>query len=182
MQIAVTFRRMEANEGVKDYVKGKIRRLKKFVENPREVHVVLSVEKFRHSAELTIVGDGVTLNSKGRDRDLFAAVDQMVDRMDRQIREWREKVKRKRGASLGSGAASSEEEPLSGETEGGEAEASFSLERKQLSAKPMSIEEAIAQMKLSEEEFLFFINSDSGAMNALHKKDGSYLWMEPSPE
>lgn len=182
MQIAVTFRRMEANEGVKDYVKGKIQRLKKFVENPREVHVVLSAEKFRHSAELTIVGDGVTLNSKGRDRDLFAAVDQMVDKMDRQIRERREKVKRKRGTSLPSGVAPRGEESPPGESENGEAETSFSLERKRIPAKPMSIEEAMAQMKLSEEEFLFFINSDSGEMNALHRKDGGYEWMEPSPE
>jgi putative sigma-54 modulation protein len=180
MQIAVTFRHMETDEGVKDYVKGKIRRLKKFVENPREVHVVLSVEKFRHSAELTIVGDGVTLNSKGRDRDLFAAIDQMVDKMDRQIRERREKVKRKRGNSLLSGVAPRGEEVSTGGN--GEAETSFPFRRKRIPAKPMSLEEAMAQMKLSGEEFLFFINSDSGEMNALHRKNGGYEWMEPSPE
>ena len=86
MQIAVTFRHMETNEAVKDYVKEKVQRLEKFVENPREAHVVLATEKFRHMAEITVIGDGGTLNSQGRDSDLYAAIDQMVDKMERQIR------------------------------------------------------------------------------------------------
>ena len=96
MQIAVTFRHMDADEGVKGYAKGKVERLQKYIENPREVHVVLSAEKFRHTAEITIVADGMTLNSQGRDSDLYAAIDQTVDKMERQIRERRGKGKRKR--------------------------------------------------------------------------------------
>ena len=180
MQISVTFRHMEADEGVKEYVKEKVQRLKKFMENPREAHVVLSVEKFRHSAELTIVRDGLTVNSEGRDRDLYAAIDQMVDKMDRQIRERREKVKRKKG------------NPLAQETEPGDQEISTRksgrtgisslIRRKHIPAKPMSLEEAMAQLKLSGEAYLFFINSHSGEMNALHRKNGDYEWMEPFPE
>src|SRR4030066_1041191 len=119
MQISVTFRHMEADEGVKEYVKEKVQRLKKFMENPREAHVVLSVEKFRHSAELTIVRDGLTVNSEGRDRDLYAAIDQMVDKMDRQIRGRREKGKRKRGNSLPSEVEPGGEEILTGGRGGG---------------------------------------------------------------
>jgi putative sigma-54 modulation protein len=96
MQIAVTFRHMEAEEGAKGYVKGKVQRLQKYIENPREVHVVLSAEKFRHTAEITIIGNGMTLNSQGRDTDLYAAIDQMLDKIERQIRERREKGRRKR--------------------------------------------------------------------------------------
>ncbi len=99
MQVSVTFRHMETEEGIKEHVKEKVERLQKFIENLREVHVVLSVEKFRHSAELTIVGDGVTLNSEGRDRDLYTAIDQMMDKMDRQIRARKGKEKIKRGNS-----------------------------------------------------------------------------------
>ena len=96
MQIAVTFRHMETDDGVKRYVKGKVQRLQKYIENPREIHVVLSAEKFRHIAEITIIGNGITLNSQGRNSDLYAAIDQMVDKMERQIRERREKGRRKR--------------------------------------------------------------------------------------
>lgn len=180
MQIAVTFRHMEADEGVKAYVKRRIQRLKKFIENPREAHVVLSVEKFRHSAELTILSDGLTLNSEGRDRDLYAAIDQMADRMDRQIREWREKAKQKRGTPPSFRRASRGRET---ENRGiPSSELALPVKRRRIFVKPMSLEEAMAQLKLSGEPTLFFINSDSGQMNALQRRNGDYEWIEPFAE
>ncbi len=94
MQMGVTFRHMEADKGVKDYVKEKVERLQKYIVNPGEVHVVLSAEKFRHIAEITIIGNGVTLISQGRNSDLYAAIDQMVEKTERQIRERRGKARR----------------------------------------------------------------------------------------
>ncbi|OGP79941.1 MAG: ribosomal subunit interface protein [Deltaproteobacteria bacterium RBG_16_49_23] len=180
MQISVTFRHMEADQGVKDYVKEKVQRLEKFAENPREAHVVLSVEKFRHSAELTIAGDGLPINSEGRDRDLYAAIDQMVDKMDRQIRERREKVKKKRGALPSPELAPRGRGLSTGRIR--EEGVSSLIRRRRIPAKPMSLEEAMAQLKLSGKTYLFFINSHSGEMNALHWKNGDYEWIEPSPE
>jgi len=181
MQVAVTFRHMETDEGVKAYVKEKVKKLQKYIENPREVHVVLAVEKFRHIAEITIVGNGGTFNSQGRDNDLYAAIDQMVEKMERQIRERREKVRRKRPNP------SFLKAPLQrgGETSGGEEEGespSF-IQKKHTIAKPMSLEEAVSQLTLSKKDFLVFINSESGQMNVVYRsKDGSYEWVEPHPK
>ena len=178
MQVAVTFRHMEADEGVKAYVKEKVEKLQKYVENPREVHVVLAVEKFRHIAEITIVGNGGTFNSQGRDNDLYAAIDQMVDKMERQIRDRIKKVRRKRDtpsplkASLPAGGEASEG--------GEEGDMPFPIQRKRTIAKPMSLEEALSQLHLSKRDFLVFINSDSGQMNVVYRaKDGGYGWVEP---
>ena len=178
MQVAVTFRHMESEQGVKAYVREKVHKLQKYVENPREVHVVLSVEKFRHIAEITIVGDGGTFNSQGRDNDLYAAIDQMVEKMERQIRDRNKKVRRKRvhpspsKASLPPGAEASE-----GGEEGDEP---FPIQRKRTIAKPMSLEEAVSQLTLSQQDFLVFINSDSGQMNVvLRSKEGGYEWVVP---
>jgi len=181
MQIAVTFRHMETDEGIKDYVKGKVGRLQKYIENPREVHVVLSAEKFRHIAEITIIGEGMTLNSQGRDSDLYAAIDQMVGKIERQIRERREKVRRKRSNSASSKAPlKSVESALEGKEEG---EIPSVIQRRYTLAKPMSLEEAVAQLDLSKKDFLVFINSDSGQMNVLyHGKDGGVEWVEPHPQ
>jgi putative sigma-54 modulation protein len=178
MQVAVTFRHMEADEGVKAYVKGKVQKLQKYIANPREVHVVLSVEKFRHIAEITIVGDGGTFNSQGRDNDLYAAIDQMVEKMERQIRERREKVRRKRPNP------SSLKTPLGrgGGKSGGEGggESPFSIRKKHTFAKSMSLEEAVSHLTLSKKDFLVFINSDSGQLNVVyHSKEGGYEWVEP---
>lgn len=180
MQIAVTFRHMETNDGVRDYVKEKVKRLEKYIENPKEVHVVLSTEKFRNIAEITVVGEGVTLNSQGRDNDLYAAIDQMVDKMERQIRERRGKGRRKRP-----NLAPLKESVEEGETvpEGQEmAEIPPDIRRRRTLTKPMSLEEAVAQLRLSKNDILFFINSDSGQMNALYRLEkGGVEWVEPRP-
>jgi putative sigma-54 modulation protein len=177
MQIGVTFRHIETDDGVKDYVKGKVKRLQKYIENPREVHVVLSAEKFRHTAEITITGDKNTLNSQGHDSDLYAAIDQMVEKMERQIRERHGKGRRKRSDSLSSKASLQ----TTGESlvDQEEIENLSIIKKRYNLPKPMSIEEAIEQLRLSKKEFLFFINSDSGRMNGLYRcKDGGYEWVE----
>jgi len=178
MQVAVTFRHMEADEGVKAYVREKIQKLQKYIENPREVHVVLSVEKFRHIAEITIVADKGTFNSQGRDNDLYAAIDQMVERMERQIRDRSKKVRRKRANASPSKAILSRG---GGAPEGGEEEdMPFPVQRKRTIAKPMSLAEAVSQLHLSKKDFLVFINSDSEQMNVVYRsKDGDYEWVEP---
>jgi putative sigma-54 modulation protein len=179
MQIAVTFRHMETSEAARNYVAEKVERLQKYIENPQEVHVVLSAEKFRQTAEITIVSDGMTLNSQGKDTDLYAAIDQMVDRMERQIRERKGKGRRKRTnlTVAEPGFQEGEREELE------EREGKPRVQRRQAFAKPMSFEEALAQLNLTDEDILFFINSNSGQMNALYRdKEGGYEWVEPQPQ
>ncbi len=188
MQIGVTFRHMKTDKGVKDYVQEKVQRLQKYIVNPGEVHVVLSAEKFRHIAEITIIGNGVTLNSQGRNSDLYAAIDQMVEKAERQIRERRGRARRKRPNLPRSGLLDSSSKAPIGRRgrafeSGEEREIPHITQRKHTLAKPMPLEEAVAQMDLSQEEFLIFINSDSGQMNVLHRgKDGGYEWVEPYAE
>ena len=176
MQIAVTFRHIEPNEGMKDYVKEKVEKLEKYLDNPREIHVVLSSEKFRHIAEITVISDGMTLNSQGRDSDLYAAVDQMVDKIERQVRERRGKVKRKRGSSPSVPGPQEEEGSSEAKTE-----TPSVIERRRILVKPMSLEEAVAQWDLLQEDVFVFINSESGQINVLsRRKDGGVEWVEPS--
>jgi putative sigma-54 modulation protein len=176
MQIAVTFRHREPDEGVKDYVKEKVEKLEKYIGNPREIHVVLSTEKFRQIAEITVISDGVTLNSEGRDSDLNAAIDQMVEKMERQVRERREKGRRKRGNASPAGSPHGE----TGSSEGRE-EMATPIQKKRIIVKPMSVEEAAAQMNLLQQEFFIFVNSESGQINVLsRRKDEGYEWVEPS--
>jgi len=181
MQVAVTFRHMKTHEGVKAYVKEKVEKLQKYIENPREVHVVLAVEKFRHIAEITVVGNGGIFNSQGRDNDLYAAIDQMVDKMERQVRERREKVRQKRASSSPPKTPVGRREKAGEEKE--EGELTSLIQRRRTVAKPMSLEEAVSQLSLSKKNFLVFVNSDSGQMNVLFRsKDGGYEWVEPHPK
>ncbi len=188
MQIGMTFRHLETEKGVKDYVQEKVQRLQKYILNPGEVHVVLSAEKFRHIAEITVIGNGVTLNSQGRNSDLYVAIDQMVEKAERQMRERRGRARRKRPNLPRSGLSDSSSKAPIGKRAGAlvsreEGELPHIRLRRHTLAKPMSLEEAVAQMDLSQKDFLIFINSDSGQMNALHRgKGGGYEWVEPSAE
>lgn len=180
MQISVTFRHMEKDEVIRDHVKEKVEKLRKHIENPREVHVVLAAERFLHIAELTIVGDGTTFNSQGRNSDLYAAIDQMVDRMERQIRERKGKGRRRKGSPSPQKLSN----PDSFESEWGDQEVgeSSSIQRRRVRVKPMSLDEAVAQFHLDRKGILFFINSDSGVMNALYRnREGKTEWIEPYP-
>ncbi|MGB9629420.1 MAG: ribosome hibernation-promoting factor, HPF/YfiA family [Thermodesulfobacteriota bacterium] len=180
MQISVTFRHMEKDGVIRDHVKEKIEKLGKYIENPREVHVVLTAERFLHIAELTIVGDGTTFNSQGRNSDLYTAIDQMVDRMERQIRERKGKGRRRKGNLSLSKSSNPPRSELEWRDPG--AEEAPSVQRRRVRVKPMSLDEAIAQFHLDQKEVLFFINSDSGVMNALYRtQEGKMEWIEPHP-
>jgi putative sigma-54 modulation protein len=169
---------METDDGIKSYVREKVQKLQKYIENPKEVHVVLAVEKFRHIAEITIVGNGMTFNSQGRDNDLYAAIDQMVDKMERQIRERREKVRRKR-TNPSSSKVSLQQEGEAREGNGKRDIPSL-LQRRRTLAKSMSLEEAVSQLTLSKRDFLVFVNSDSGQINVVYRsKGGGFQWVEP---
>jgi putative sigma-54 modulation protein len=181
MQIGVTFRHREAEEGIKEYAKDKVGKLEKYLGNPQEVHVVLSAEKFRQTAEITIVADGMTFNSQGRDTDLYTAIDQMVEKMERQIRERQKKAQRKRSNPFSLKIPFWKSRPTTQETT--EPEMPAKIQQRQVFVKPMSPEEAVAQLDLSQGEILFFINSNSGQMNALYRgKGGIYQWVEPQPD
>jgi len=123
----------------------------------------------------------MTLNSQGRDTDLYTAIDQMVEKMERQIRERQKKSKRKRSSPFSLKIPFLRNRPTTRETT--EPEMSVKIQRRQVFAKPMSPEEAVAQLNLSQGEILFFVNSNSGQMNALcRSKEGLYEWVEPQPD
>jgi len=180
MQISVTFRHMEKDGVIREHVKDKVEKLRKYIENPREIHVVLTAEKFLHIAELTIVGDGTTFNSQGRNSDLYSAIDQMVDRMERQIRERKGKGRRKKGNYRLPKLSNPSRSEIDGDDQ--REEEISSIQRRRVRVKPMSLDEAVAQFHLDQKEVLFFIHSDSGVMNALYRnKEGRVEWIEPYP-
>jgi putative sigma-54 modulation protein len=172
---------METDKRVKDYVKEKVQRLQKYIVNPSEIHVVLSAEKFRHIAEITIIGNGVTFNSEGRNTDLFTAIDQMVEKAEHQIRKRRGRERRKRSnLTLSTASIRKIESPFEKKEE---AEGSSITRKKRTLAKSMSLEEAVNKLDHSRKDFLIFINSDSGQMNFLRRNnDGGYEWVEVYPE
>ena len=90
MQIAVTFRHMDTSEPVRNYVEEKLVRVNKYIEEPIDAQVVLTVEKkIRHNAEITLVAKGITIKASAEvTDDMYAAIDAVVDKLDRQLKRY----------------------------------------------------------------------------------------------
>ena len=100
MQISVTFRHMDSNDGMKEYAKQKLMKMKKYMGSPGEAHVILSVEKFRNIAEVTIRGEGVSINGEERSGDMYSAIDNVMDKIGRQIKKRRGKIRRRKSGQV----------------------------------------------------------------------------------
>ena len=92
MQTSVTFKNLDPSEHLKSYVADKLDRFDKFLDNPAEANVVLSVEKFRHIAEINISGDRMTINGKEEVNDMYSAIDLGLDKLEKQIKKIKEKA------------------------------------------------------------------------------------------
>ena len=86
MQTSVTFKNLDPSENLKSYVRNKLNRFDKFLDNPVEANVVLLVEKFRHIAEINISGDRLNINSKEETGDMYSAIDMVLDKIQKQIK------------------------------------------------------------------------------------------------
>ncbi len=179
MQVDVTFRHMEVSDPVRDYVEEKLTRVKKYIEEPIDAQTVLSVEKkIRHKAVVTITAKGVTIKASDETNDMYAAIDAVVDKIERQLRRYKEKLK--------------EHKPLSGRErqvqktvmtaesiETGAIEPTI-IRSNSFSVKPMNVEEAVMQMDLLHKEFLVFTDDSTEEINVVYRrKDGNYGLIVP---
>ncbi|MFA9459739.1 ribosome hibernation-promoting factor, HPF/YfiA family [Thiohalorhabdus methylotrophus] len=93
MQLDVSGQNIEITDSLHEYVREKVDRVKRHMDHVTVAHVVLSVEKFRNSAEITLTASGATLHADAEDKDMYAAIDAMADKIDRQARRYQGKVK-----------------------------------------------------------------------------------------
>lgn len=95
MQINITFRHMESSPPVKVYIGEKLHKVKKYLHEPIEAHVVFSAEKFRHTVEVNIMaGNGTVIHGMESMENIHAAIDSVVDKIERQIKKQLDKSKR----------------------------------------------------------------------------------------
>ncbi len=92
MQISVTGHHVDVTDSLKNYVEEKISKLKRHFDNVTDIHVILTVEKLQQKAEATVQVSGAKLFAEDTQEDMYAAIDSMVDKLDRQIIKHKEKL------------------------------------------------------------------------------------------
>jgi putative sigma-54 modulation protein len=181
MNCIIRGERVEVTEFLRDYAEKKLSRLEKYFESPlvSDVSVTLSVLKDVHSIEVTIPLQGTMLRAEERSQDMYASIDLVVDKLERQIRKHKTKANRKFRQEGGIKTLFRESyEPSALRFE--EEDELEVVRTKRFTLKPMDIEEAILQMNMVGHTFFVFSNMDTEEVNVVYKRnDGKYGLIEP---
>ena len=94
MQLNLTGRHVEITDSLKDYVESKFAKLDRHSDHINNVHVILDVEKLNQKAEATIYVNGAELFASTEHLDMYAAIDLLIDKLNRQVVKYKEKLAR----------------------------------------------------------------------------------------
>jgi len=174
MKISVTFRNAEVENWQKDYVEERLEKLKKYIDNPVDARVVLSVEKFRNTAEINLTANGLNINSKEEEKDMHLAIDNAIEKIERQLKKRKERVRvfksNNRGEEFGG------EPPVEEVEETPDAKV---VETRKVVLKPMSIDDAVMEMETTKNRFVIYRDSFTEQVNVIYRReDGKYALME----
>jgi putative sigma-54 modulation protein len=100
MQMNLTGHHVEITPSLRDYVDAKMERLERHYDHINGMHVILTVEKLRHKAEAKVNVVGKPLFADAKEEDMYAAIDRLVDKLDRQVKKHKEKVQDHHAAAV----------------------------------------------------------------------------------
>ncbi|HLC41707.1 MAG TPA: ribosome-associated translation inhibitor RaiA [Methylomirabilota bacterium] len=178
MQITITARNLEITEALRRYAEEKVARLQKFVDQIPSAHVILSIEKHRQIAEVTLRVRELTIRGEESSDNLYSAIDLVADKIERQILRYKEKIVGHSGR--GSGRSRSRDETSPVEAEPFSDDGLRIVRTKRFAMKPLAPDEAAVQMNLLGHNFFVFRNSRTQEVNVLYRRqDGDYGLIEP---
>lgn len=172
MNIIINGRHLEITEALRNYATEKIGKFEKFLSNINEAVVTLSVEKYRHKAEVLLKVDGVMIQAEGTTGEVYSAIDGVVEKLEKQVLRHKEKMQSHRKGEKRSTVHKSEIF---------EEEKGRIIKHKKFDMKPMSPEEAVHHMELLDKDFFVFVNDKTDELNVVYRrKDGNYGLIEKS--
>ena len=170
---------IEVTPAIRDYVEGKVEKVERYFNDELKANANVNLKVYNDKqtkVEVTIPMKNLTLRAEERNDDMYAAIDLIVDKLERQIRKYKTKVNRKFRDREGAGvyfAAVAQAEPV---TEGSE---DTIVRTKQFDLKPMDHEEAVLQMNMLGHDFYIYTDAETDGTNIVYKrKDGKYGLIE----
>jgi putative sigma-54 modulation protein len=195
MQLQVSGRNLDITEPIREYAERKLARIERHLTEDTRVDLELAIERNRsisanQHAELTVWTKGPVLRAHEYAEDMYAAIDLAVDKLDRQVRRYRERRRhwrphhqaRDMEALLPLSAA--DEAASAAQANGAEQELPIPtiVKTKRFNMKPMHPDEAALQLELVGHEFYVFLNAESDAVAVIYRRrDGNLGVIEPVP-
>ena len=169
MKFTIRGKKLEVTDAIKTYVEEKIGRLDKYFEKPDNIsaNVLMRLSGKDQVVEVTINTHGLILRGEESNKDLYASIDLVTDKIERQIRKNKTKIHKKSSKETIRDFKEFEVEEKES--------ANDVVKRKEIEMKPMSEEEAILQMELIDHDFFVYKDENTNETNVVYKrKDGNY--------
>ncbi|HHW15399.1 MAG TPA: ribosome-associated translation inhibitor RaiA [Firmicutes bacterium] len=181
MQIVVKGKNMEVTPALRSYAEKKVGKLEKYFEQGEvTAQVMMRLERELHVVEVTLQVDALLLRGEERTADMYASIDGVLEKLERQIKKYKTRINRKLRQDVGTRPQEAKP-PVSPEARDEEGEELGRVIRtKRFPIKPMSVEEAVMQMELLGHDFFVFRNSEDEEINVVYRRaDGNYGLIEP---
>lgn len=162
--------KLEVTDAIRNYIETKLNKLERYFEDKENinVNVLIKTQGINQKVEVTIPIKKTILRSEESNKDLYAAIDLVTDKLERQIRKNKTRLKKRE-------TKENIIEFIDFEVTEEEQEESTIVKRKKIDLKPMSEEEAILQMNMLGHEFFVFEDADTNSNAVLYRrKDGNY--------
>ena len=175
MRLQVKGKNVEVSDGIRSYAEQKLGKLAKQLSEPTRVELELIVEKnpsiaASQIAEATIWTKGPVLRAREASSDMRSSIDQLTEKLLRQVKSYRDKRGRRAGRGDGRAGGAAVVEDTQPQI----------VKTKQFPVKPMTAEEAVLQLELVGHDFFVFQNADTNEINVVYRrKDGGYGLIEP---
>ena len=180
MKVQVRGKGVEVTEALRDYADRKVNKLTKHFAELNSATVTETIQGKQHRVEVQLDGDGITLRGEDRGDDLYAAVDRVVDKLERQMQKYKSRHSHHRNGHHYGENATLRTAPVEPDVPEDEAPTGRIVRHKRFGIKPASPGEAVAQMELLDHDFFVFENAQTGEVNVLYRReDDNYGLLEP---
>ena len=180
MNIIISGKQMELTDGIKGTIQEKLGRLDFYLHPETDVKVTVSAKKARQTVEVTIIPiSGPIIRAEDIEENLYAAIDVVYDKLNKQLRKYKNRLKDKHQSNESIRFENVDMSVYENDTEEHD-NFDIVIERnKKFDMKPMSAEEAVLQMELIEHDFYMFRNVDTDDISIVYKrKNGGYGMIE----
>lgn len=171
MKVSIAGRHVELNENLRNYVLSKVEGLDRYHDGIINVDINLGIEKSRNIVDIVAhLPRRKVLKVSEESTDMYASIDLAVDKLKRQLRRHKSRIKDHRAATP----------PMERPDEDEQGKDERLIRREVFLPKPMTPEEALVQLDSFHRDFLIFIDADTGGIRVIHRRtDGTYELLEP---
>ncbi len=171
MQIMITGRHLDITPALREHAEARLSKLEKYLNKAKDAAVILTVEKHRHIAEISLRVDGYLVQAQEETGEMYASIDKAAEKIAGQLRRYKERLQDHKVRTPASKTVPAER---------GEEAAPRITKRKRFPITRMTTDDAVMQMDLLDKDFFIFVNVSEGKINLVYRrKNGSIGLIDP---